>query len=52
MFSNLKISIRLTLGFGLILLLLVIVGGTGYWSLEKMESEIVSLSDKADKLVE
>ena len=42
MIPNLKIGSRLTLGFCLILLFLVVVGGTGYWSLEKMESEIVS----------
>lgn len=52
MFSNLKIGTRLALGFGMILLFLVTVGATGYWSLEKMESEIISLSEKSAKLVE
>ena len=52
MFSNLKIGNRLNLVFGFILLFLVAIGGAGYLSLEKMESEIISLSGKSDKLVE
>jgi len=52
MFSNFKISTRLTVGFSFILLFLVIVGSTGYWGMQKMASEITALSDKGDKLVE
>ena len=52
MFSNLKISTRLGLGFGLVLLFLVFIGGTGYWGLGKMKFEISDLSDRGDKLVE
>ena len=52
MFSNLHIGTRLAVCFGFVLLFLVLIGGMGYWSLEKMESEIISLSGKGDKLVE
>lgn len=52
MFSDLKISVRLGIGFGLILLFLLIVGGTGYWGLGEMKSEITDLSERGDKLVE
>ena len=52
MFSNLKIRTRLAVVFCTIILLLVVVGVTGWWGLEKMKTEIAALSDKGDKLVE
>ena len=52
MFSNLKIRTRLAVVFCTIILLLVAVGTTGWWGLEKMKTEIAALSDKGDKLVE
>src|SRR5665647_272495 len=52
MFSNLKIGTRLTIIFGIFLLFLVAIGSTGYWGLEKMESEITALSERGDRLVE
>lgn len=52
MLVNIKIGTRLTLGFCLILFFLMVVGSMGYLSLEQMETAIVSLSEKGDKLVE
>ncbi|HBG21175.1 MAG TPA: methyl-accepting chemotaxis protein [Desulfobulbaceae bacterium] len=52
MFANLQMSTRLALGFGLVLVFLAIVAGTGYWGLGKMKSELVDISERGDKLVE
>ena len=52
MLSNLKIGVRLGVSFGLVLLFLMIVGGTGYWGLGEMKSEITDVSERSDKLVE
>lgn len=52
MINNIKVQNRLFIGFGLIVMFLVLVGGTGYRSLEKMEEEIITLSEKSDKSVE
>ncbi len=52
MLSNLKIGFRLSLGFGTVLLFLVVVGVIGYLSLAKLSEELVSLSERGDKLVE
>jgi len=52
MLKNFKIGSRLSFGFGLIMLLMMIVGGSGYWGLEKMKHEIIYLSGESDKRVE
>ena len=43
MLKNMKISRRLLLGFGVVLLLLFVVAGTGYWGLDSVKQETVSM---------
>src|SRR5579864_2570149 len=43
MLKNMKISRRLLLGFGVVLLLLSVVAGTGYWGLDAVKQETVSM---------
>ena len=43
MLKNMKISWRLLLGFGVVLLLLVAVAGMGYWGLDAMKTETVAM---------
>ncbi len=43
MLKNMKISRRLLLGFGVVLLLLFVVAGTGYWGLDAVKQETVSM---------
>jgi methyl-accepting chemotaxis protein len=52
MFSNIKISTRLSAGFGIVLLLLVAIACTGYWGLGKLKFGISDLSERSAKLVE
>jgi methyl-accepting chemotaxis protein len=52
MLSNMKISTRLILSFSFILFILVVVGGTGYWGLQKSEYYMDEISEKEAKLVE
>ena len=52
MLSNLKISTKLSAGFGIVLLLLVAIACTGYWGLGKLKSGICDVSGRGDKLVE
>jgi len=51
MFSNLRIGTRLTLTLGLVLLFLMVVGGTGYWGIGMLKHEIKDLSEVDYKLV-
>jgi len=41
--KDMKISRRLLLGFGMVLLLLFVVAGTGYWGLNSVKQETVSM---------
>src|SRR5579864_5930532 len=43
MLKNMRISRRLLLGFGVVLLLLFVVAGTGYWGLDSVKQETVSM---------
>jgi len=52
MLKNMKIGTRLLLSFGLVLLLLVLVAGTGYWGVQSGEQTIVTLLDTEGKLAE
>ncbi|GAM08995.1 methyl-accepting chemotaxis protein HlyB [Geobacter sp. OR-1] len=52
MMSNLKISTRLILSFSVLLLFLAVVGGTGYWGLQKSEFYINDIAGTDAKLVE
>ena len=52
MLSNMKIGTRLLLSFGLVLLLLVFVAGTGYWGVKSGERTVVTLLDTQGKVSE
>ncbi|MDD2734259.1 MAG: methyl-accepting chemotaxis protein [Desulfuromonadaceae bacterium] len=52
MLSHVKMKTQLIAGFGIVVLFLAIVAGLGYWGLGMLQSEIVTLSEKSDKLVE
>ena len=41
--KNLRIGIRLGLGFGLLLLIMIIVGFTGYWGVDKSTSATIHM---------
>lgn len=43
MLKNMKISRRLLLGFGMVLVLLLVVAGAGYWGLDSVKQETVSM---------
>jgi methyl-accepting chemotaxis protein len=43
MLKNMKIASRLMLGFGLVLALLLVVAGTGYWGMDSSEQQTVSM---------
>src|SRR5271169_4040386 len=43
MLKNMKISRRLLLGFGVVLTLLLVVAGAGYWGLDSVKQETVSM---------
>jgi methyl-accepting chemotaxis protein len=43
MLKNMQISRRLLLGFGVVLLLLLVVAGAGYWGLDSVKQETVSM---------
>jgi methyl-accepting chemotaxis protein len=52
MLKNMKISWRLLLGFGLVLLLLIGVAGTGYWGLQSVTQETISMLHGDAKLAD
>jgi methyl-accepting chemotaxis protein len=52
MFSNVKMKTQLIVGFGIVVVFLAIIAGIGYWGLSKLQSEIVTIAEKSDKLVE
>jgi len=52
MLKNMKIGTRLLLSFGLILLLLISVAGTGYWGVKEGESTVDTLLDSEGRLAE
>ncbi|WP_085813603.1 methyl-accepting chemotaxis protein [Geoanaerobacter pelophilus] len=52
MLNNMKIGTRLLLSFGLVLLLLMVVAGTGYWGVQSGEKTIVTLLDSEGRLAE
>jgi methyl-accepting chemotaxis protein len=43
MLKNMQISRRLLLGFGVVLVLLLVVAGAGYWGLDSVKQETVSM---------
>jgi methyl-accepting chemotaxis protein len=43
MLKNMKISRRLLLGFGTVLFLLLVVAGAGYWGLDSVKQETISM---------
>jgi len=50
MLNNMKIGKRMGFGFGVVLLLLLIVGGTGYWGIKKLDdaaSDVITVDSKA-----
>ncbi|WP_136523313.1 methyl-accepting chemotaxis protein [Geomonas ferrireducens] len=52
MLKNMKIGTRLLLSFGLVVLLLVGVAGTGYWGVKDGENTMVSVLDGEAKIAE
>jgi methyl-accepting chemotaxis protein len=52
MLNNMKIGTRLLASFGLVLLLLVVVAGAGYWGVRSGESTIISLLDTEGQLAQ
>ena len=52
MVKNLKIGTRLLMCFGLILLLLMCVAGTGYWGVKEVESVTDTMLDTEAQLAE
>ncbi len=46
MFSNLKLSVKISLGFGVILLLAVILGGIATFNMEKVKTHSVDLDEE------
>jgi len=50
MLNNMKIGTRLLASFGLILLLLIVVAGTGYWGVKSGEQTTVTLLDTEGQL--
>jgi len=52
MLKNMKISRRLLLGFGIVLLLLLVVAGAGYWGLQSVTGETVAMLDGDLKLMD
>jgi len=52
MLANFSIRTRLSAGFGVVLLLLVVIACTGYWGLGKLKFGITDLSGRSAKLVE
>lgn len=52
MFSHLKISTRITAGFTIAILLLVIISGASYWGLGKLTHYIIVISERDAALVE
>ena len=52
MLKNMRIGTRLLLSFGLVLLLLIVVAGTGYWGVKTGEQTVVTLLDTEGKLAE
>ncbi|MBI5740183.1 MAG: MCP four helix bundle domain-containing protein [Nitrospirae bacterium] len=43
MLKNMKIGTRLMLGFGMVLALLLIIGGSGYWGVNSLEDETINM---------
>ncbi len=52
MLSNLKISTRLFAAFAIILLLLAVIGGAGYWGMNKLEGYVNEIAKTDAALVE
>lgn len=47
-----KIKTRISLGFSLITIILVVIGTIGYWGVNKMENNLVVIVDQDAKIVE
>jgi methyl-accepting chemotaxis protein len=43
MLKNMKIGTRLMLGFGIVLVLLLIIGGSGYWGVHSLEDKTINM---------
>ena len=52
MLNNMKIGTRLLASFGLVLLLLIVVAGAGYWGVKKGEQITVTLLDTEGQLAQ
>jgi methyl-accepting chemotaxis protein len=52
MLSNVKMKTQLIVGFGIVVLLLAVIAGISYWGLGFLQSELITISGKSDKLVE
>ena len=52
MLKNMQISRRLLLGFGVVLALLLIVAGAGYWGLDSVKQETISMLQGDAKIAE
>ena len=52
MLKNMKISRRLMLGFGSVLLLLLMVAGAGYWGLDSIKQETIAMLHGDSRLAE
>jgi methyl-accepting chemotaxis protein len=46
MFANMKIGMRLALGFGLVILLLAVIVGVGMRNLERMDGAVTTIVDE------
>lgn len=50
MFRNLKIGARLSLAFGLLLVLMAVAAGSGYWGMEAISNETLDMLHTDAKL--
>ena len=52
MLNNMKIGTRLLLSFGILLLLLIVVAGTGYWGVKSGEHTIDTMLDTEGRIAQ
>jgi methyl-accepting chemotaxis protein len=52
MLKNMKIGSRLLLGFGVVLLIVIAIGGAGYWGVESVTNKTVTILQTDENLAE
>ena len=50
--DSMKMKTQLIVGFGIVVLFLAVISGLSYWGLGRLQSQMVAVSEKSDKLVE